>query len=135
MQLSLISIPFALFGILLRAQKQIVSGQLFQGYDIVVWSVILLQATGGILIGYVLKFASVMLKCIAISLSICCCAVYSVWTKESRMTETLITGILVANASVVTFSLGRGNRFNRSAALATVNENKEGGDPKLNLPL
>jgi UDP-sugar transporter A1/2/3 len=109
-QLSLISIPFALSGIYMQAREQVVAGKFFDGYDQVVWSVIILQATGGIIIAFVLKFANVVMKCVAISVSICCCAVYSVCTNELLITARLVFGIFTVNASVLAFSLAGARR-------------------------
>ena len=106
-QLSIISIPFALSGIFLQAREQVVAGDFFHGYDHVVCLVILLQAAGGIIIAFVLKFASVVLKCLAISVSICCCAIYSVWAQELALTLKLAVGIIIVNLSVASFSLVR----------------------------
>ena len=107
-QLSVISIPFAVSGIFLQAGKQVISGNFFLGYDHIVWGVILLQAAGGLIIAFVLKFASVVLKCLAISVSICCCAIYSVWTKELALTLKLAVGLVIVNISVASFSIPRG---------------------------
>jgi len=108
LQLSLISIPFALSAIFIQAPEAL-NGKFFYGNDHMVCSVIILQATGGIIIAFVLKVSSVIMKCIAISVSICCCAVYSVWTKEIPITARLLFGILLVNASVVVFSLAQAN--------------------------
>jgi len=102
-QLSLISLPFA-FGGCLFAKNDGMS--FFEGYDIVVACVVLLQAAGGIIIGYVLKFANNILKCIAISVSICCCAAYSVATNEINITPSLVSGVVIVNFAVSLFSLG-----------------------------
>lgn len=106
-QLSLISILFALSGVYMEAREQVLAGKFFNGYDHVVWTVILLQAAGGIIVAFVLKFADVIMKCIAVSCSICCCAVYSVWTNELSVTVSLVFSVILVNASVVTYSLGR----------------------------
>ena len=110
LQLSLISIPFAVSGVYLQAREQVYAGNIFDGYDYVVVSVILLQATGGIIIAFVLKFTNIIIKCIAISTSICCCTVYSVWTKELLMNARLVFGIFLVNASVVAFFLAQAKR-------------------------
>jgi UDP-sugar transporter A1/2/3 len=110
LQLSLISIPCAVSGVYIQAREQVYAGNFFDGYDHMVWGVILLQATGGIIIAFVLKFADVIMKCIAISVSICCCAVYSVWTNELLITARLVFGILLVNASVVAYSLAQVKR-------------------------
>jgi len=109
-QLSLISIPFALSGVYLQAREQFFARNFFDGYDHMVWSVIVLQAAGGIIIAFVLKFTNVIIKCIAISVSICCCAVYSLWTKELVFSARLVFGILLVIVSVVAFSLAQAKK-------------------------
>lgn len=104
-QLSLISIPLAASGVCIQAREQAFAGNFFYGYDHMVWGVIILQAAGGIIVAFVLKFADVITKCIAISVSICCCAVYSVWTNDLVITARLVSGILLVNVSVMAFSL------------------------------
>ena len=106
-QLSLISIPFALSGVFIQAQEQVFDGIFFNGYDYVVLSVIALQAVGGIIISFVLKFANSIMKCMAIAVSICCCAIYSVYSNELKVTAKLVTGIFLVNVSVLAFSLRR----------------------------
>jgi UDP-sugar transporter A1/2/3 len=103
-QLSIISIPFALSGVYVQAREKVFTGNFFEGYDYVVWSVILLQAIGGIITAFVLKFAGAVMKCIAVSLSICFCAAYSVWTDELAITAKLLFGIIIVIAAVLTFS-------------------------------
>jgi UDP-sugar transporter A1/2/3 len=103
-QLSLISIPVALSGVYFQGDVQ---GTLVSGYDHVVWSVIILQAVGGLLTALVLKLTNAVLKCVAISMSICCCAIYSVLTDQLLLTPKLFAGLLIANASVVGFSLAQ----------------------------
>jgi len=120
LQLSLISIPFAISGVFMQAREQYYAGHFFDGYDHVVWSVIVLQTVGGIIIAFVLKFANVIMKCLAISVSICCCAVYSVCKKELQITARLIFGILIVNASVVTFSIARAKRKSSENSLNTL---------------
>ena len=102
-QLSLVSIPFALAGTLITNPGH---GPVFAGFDVAVLSVILLQAIGGIITGYVLKFSNNISKCIAVSISICCCAVYSVATKELSPTPELFFGVIVVNAAVGMYSMG-----------------------------
>jgi len=114
-QLSLISIPFAIFGVYSQAPLAVLQLNLFQGYDIIVWIVIFLQAAGGIIIAYVLKFATTILKCLAISISICCCAIYSVAWEDMPLKSELVAGIITVNVSVTLFALQQPNglRFKR----------------------
>lgn len=106
-QLSLISLPFALAGTF-STSKRGSHWDLFTGFDAVVASVILLQALGGIITAYVLKFANNILKCLAVSISICCCAAYSVANGELDMTPTLAVGVFTVNMAVFIFSVRAG---------------------------
>lgn len=101
-QLSIVSLPFAFVGTLFQDAR---SGQFWTGYDSVVVSVILLQAIGGIIIGFVLKYANNVSKCLAISVSICCCAVYSVARRDVQLTASLVLGLLIVSVSVFAYSL------------------------------
>lgn len=100
-QLCCVSLPFAFAGTRFRVSTV----KFFRGYDAVVMCVVLLQAFGGILTGYVLKYANNILKCLAIAISICCCAAYSVARGEQVMTGSLVFGVIVVNAAVCVFSL------------------------------
>ena len=104
-QLSIISIPFAGVGIYFADDATIQGGHFFRGYDLVVFGVVFVQATGGIIVALVLKFANNMMKCMAISVSICCCAFYSVSTGELSVTPPFILGVLLVNIAVSIYSL------------------------------
>lgn len=106
-QLSLISLPFALLGTVLVEGESLRTQSFMQGFDKYVWGVILCQATGGVIIAFVMKFANNLLKCLAVAISICCCAVYSVVKGDLAITTTLFSGILVVIASVYSFSVSK----------------------------
>lgn len=100
-QLGIVSLPFAFAGTRMRRD----GGDFFQGYDVVLVCVVLVQAIGGILTGYVLKYADNIMKCLAISISICCCATYSVARGEQNVSVPLVLGVAVVIAAVSVFSL------------------------------
>ena len=104
-QLSLISIPFAVLGVLGQDASILFPGNVFRGYDEFVWGVVALQAIGGLLIAYIMKFSNNILKCLAIAISICCCAVYSIATEELVLTPSLAAGVLLVCFAVWAFSL------------------------------
>ena len=79
-QLSFISLPFAVSAVFLSDYDKVSSGTIFKGYDMFVWSVILLQAAGGIIIAFVMKFSNNMLKCFAVAISTCCCLI--LWSRK-----------------------------------------------------
>jgi len=49
----------------------------FQGYDIVVAIVVVLQATGGLVVATVTRYAGNILKCFAVLISMCNCALFT----------------------------------------------------------
>jgi len=104
-QMSLISIPVAVVVVYFQDSERLVGGTFFEGYDAVVWFVVVLQATGGILIAYVMKFSSNILKCLAIATSICCVAVYSVFSGELELTTYLVMGVFLVCTSVGGYSI------------------------------
>ncbi len=96
-QLSLISTPFAILGLL---SDNVGPRHLLDGYDAVVIAVLLLQAVGGLIIAFVMKLANNILKCMAICISICLCAVYSSAIEGAEITLPARLGI-----SLVFFSI------------------------------
>lgn len=103
-QLSLISLPFALFGALLQQSNLLTTHAFTKGFDKYVWAVVVCQASGGVIIAFVMKFANNVLKCLAVSVSICCCAVYSAATGDLPITPALILGMLIVVTSVYVFN-------------------------------
>jgi len=103
-QLSTISIPIALAPLIVRDPYTLITGRFLVGFDRLVWVVIALQAAGGIIVAYVMKFASNILKCMAISSSICCCTLYSVMTNEIDLTLQICAGVPTVILSVLLFS-------------------------------
>ena len=103
-QLGLISLPFAFIGVLSQAEH-VMKHDFFYGYDVVVWCVVLLQAAGGVIIAFVMKFASNILKCVAIALSICCCAIYSLSSGDIQFTVPLLIGICLVNVSAAAYTI------------------------------
>ena len=74
-QLACFSVPIAIFTAYWRNGEGISSRGVFAGYDGVVLGIIALQAIGGLIVAAVMKYASNVLKCFAVSLSICNCTI------------------------------------------------------------
>ena len=75
-QLACFSLPMAMIGSAWRDGERLrVKEGAFQGYDSIVVLVIALQAVGGLVVAAVLRYAGNVLKCFAVSISICNCAV------------------------------------------------------------
>ena len=74
-QLACFSLPVAMIGAAWRDGERLRANEgVFQGYDGVVLLVIALQAAGGLVVAAVLRYAGNVLKCFAVSISICNCA-------------------------------------------------------------
>ena len=106
-QLTCCSLPFVITNLVLNDWDRLQNGAMMIGLDMVVSMVILLLAFGGIITGYVMKYASAVLKCFAGVISMCCCAIYSVVVGEKDLDARLLLGIALVNASVLTFTFGR----------------------------
>ena len=76
-QLAIFSVPLALLLLFIEARRELVIRHPFTGFDSVVIGIIALQAVGGLIIAAVMRYATNVLKCFAVSLSICNCAFIS----------------------------------------------------------
>lgn len=106
-QLACISLPLASFAAIWRDGKRIETHGIFRGYDAVVLVIIILQALGGMLVSAVLKYASNVLKCFAVSMSICICATVTTFAAhdhEGTVVGSTIFGILLVIGSTFIYS-------------------------------
>ena len=102
MQLCFFSLPVTLLAILLCDGSLSSHTALFDGIDRVVCAVVILQAVGGLVVSGVMKFASSILKCYAVSISICLCASISMVYGNEKFDSTKFLGVLtVATAAVI----------------------------------
>ncbi|CAL8396097.1 unnamed protein product [Boreogadus saida] len=69
-QLGLFGLVFGLFGMLAYDGERVSESGMFQGYNGITWTVVALQALGGLVIAAVIKYADNILKGFATSLSI-----------------------------------------------------------------
>jgi len=74
-QLACFSVPFAFFTSYWQDGARVISNGVLLGYDYVVVTIIVLQAVGGLVVAAVMRYASNVMKCFAVSLSICNCTV------------------------------------------------------------
>ena len=103
-QLACFSVPVALMSAYWRDSAQIWHG-LFQGYDYVVAIVVILQATGGLVVALVMRHAGNILKCFAVSISMCNCAVFTcLVSSEQTSVSTLVMGLALVVAATFAYS-------------------------------
>ena len=77
-QLSMLSVPFGIAAVYLKHGDQISNNGFFFGYDLFVWYLVVLNATGGLLVAVVVKYADNILKGFACSLAIIITCIVSV---------------------------------------------------------
>ena len=106
-QLACFSLPVAMIGSAWRDGERLRASEgLFQGYDGVVLLVIALQAIGGLVVAAVLRYAGNVLKCFAVSISICTCAVVTTLFSEDAhdLSASAFLGIALVIGSTFLYS-------------------------------
>ncbi|KAJ2052021.1 UDP-galactose transporter Gms1 [Coemansia sp. RSA 922] len=91
-QLSLFSLPPALFGVLVVDGSGVRSQGFFNGYTIWTVAAISLQAFGGLLVAVVVKYADNILKGFATSISIVLSCLVSFWLFDFHITTPFVLG-------------------------------------------
>ncbi|KAK9871356.1 hypothetical protein WA026_011622 [Henosepilachna vigintioctopunctata] len=99
-QLSLLSIPIALISCFVQNSTEILEKGFFFGYDGFVIYLVILQATGGLLVALVVKYADNILKGFATSLAIIISCVASIYLFNFHLTLKFSGG-----ASLVIFAI------------------------------
>ena len=100
--LSIFSLPISLLSVLHASDK---ANTFFFGFDTIVWLVISLQATGGIITSLVMRYASTLLKCFAVSISISLCMVISAQAQHETLALNQVAGAMLVNISVFMYSV------------------------------
>jgi len=106
-QLACFSLPVAMIGSAWRDGERLRANKsVFQGYDGIVLLVIALQAAGGLVVAAVLRYAGNVLKCFAVSISICNCAIATTVCANDRhnLSMTASLGIALVIGSTFLYS-------------------------------
>ena len=105
-QLACCALPVALIGSAWRDGERFHANKgPFQGYDGVVLLVITLQAVGGLVVAAVLRYAGNVLKCFAVSISICCTVVTTLFSDAGHaLSASMIVGIALVIGSTFLYS-------------------------------
>uniref|UniRef100_A0A6T8UZ53 UDP-galactose transporter n=1 Tax=Noctiluca scintillans TaxID=2966 RepID=A0A6T8UZ53_NOCSC len=107
MQLALFGVVISLGGCLLQDGSTISTAGFMQGYSPLVWSVIWLQALGGLVVAAVLKYADNILKCFGNALSIVMsCILSSVFLKEFEPDMLFLFGTILVLLATTLYNLG-----------------------------
>lgn len=99
-QLSLLSVPFGIGVIYFKHSTEISEHGFFFGYDLFVWYLVVLNATGGLMVAVVIKYADNILKGFACSLAIILTCIVSVFLFGFQLSLQFITGAAFVIGSV-----------------------------------
>jgi solute carrier family 35 (UDP-sugar transporter), member A1/2/3 len=103
-QLSLLSLPLSLLMTIINDGSNISEKGFFFGYDLFVWFLVLLQATGGLIVAVVVKYADNILKGFATSLAIVLSCIVSIYLFGFQLTLQFTFGTILVIASVFLYS-------------------------------
>merc|ERR1712083_233046 len=97
----------ALLGCFVKDGEKIRADGFMQGYNSLVWTVILLQAVGGLVVAAVLKYADNILKCFGNALSIVIsCLLSAAFLQEFVPDLLFVIGTLLVMQATAIYSLG-----------------------------
>ncbi|KAJ1908926.1 UDP-galactose transporter Gms1 [Coemansia sp. RSA 376] len=118
-QLSLFSLPPALFGVLVVDGSGVRSQGFFNGYTIWTVAAISLQAFGGLLVAVVVKYADNILKGFATSISIVLSCLVSFWLFDFHITTPFVLGTGLVLFATYTYGKHSSNGPPTKSAAAT----------------
>jgi len=109
-QMCVTSIALALGGVYFSGDaEQVMKHGFFYGYNSLVWSVILLQGFGGLVVAVVVKYADNILKGFAASFSIITSCVLCIYLFDFNPTMTFMSGAVLVNLSMYMYSYNPSN--------------------------
>ncbi|KAF7922104.1 uncharacterized protein EAE98_008315 [Botrytis deweyae] len=92
-QLSFYSLfPALIFGVLFKDGEEIAKNGFFDGYNAIVWTAIVMQALGGILVALCINYSDNIAKNFATSISIVISFIFSVWFFDFKVTLNFLVG-------------------------------------------
>lgn len=103
-QLCIFSIPISVVSVLFhRRAPNALANPLFAGFDSIVLLVILLNAVGGLISAFVMRYASAVLKCFAVAFSICLCTFAETFYGHIPSAR-MVAGITLVSASIFAYT-------------------------------
>merc|ERR1711862_857677 len=94
-------------GCFMQDGAKIMQDGFLQGYSPIVWTVILLQAVGGLVVAAVLKYADNILKCFGNALSIVLsCLLSAVFLQEFEPDRFFVLGTFLVLLATTLYSIG-----------------------------
>ncbi|KAI9484385.1 nucleotide-sugar transporter-domain-containing protein [Zychaea mexicana] len=104
-QLGLSGAVFSLVGMLMYDMQPLRQGGMLQGYDWLTWVVIANQALGGLLVAIVVKYADVILKSFATSISLILSSAISFYFFDFRLSLQFVVGACIVIFATYNYSL------------------------------
>lgn len=108
-QLAAIAIPFGLVQVFITDHQFIQEKGFFFGYSLLTWTVIFLQAQGGLLVAVVVKYADNILKGFATSISIIISCIVSIYVFDFVLTFQFFLGASLVISSVFLYNKSPSN--------------------------
>ncbi|EPE27758.1 Multidrug resistance efflux transporter EmrE [Glarea lozoyensis ATCC 20868] len=110
-QLSFYSLfPALIFGVLMKDGEEIAKEGFFVGYNGVVWTAIVFQSLGGVLVAMCINYADNIAKNFATSISIILSFLFSVWFFDFKVTLNFLVGTALVIFSTYLYSGQEGKR-------------------------
>jgi len=116
MQLAMYSVCVGVVGVLTNDFDQVMEKGFFVGYSLLVWSVIALQALGGIVVAVVVKFADNIAKGFSTGISIVVSCALSAVFLDFEMSFTYAVGASCVLLSIQIYSCGGDSRSSQEEA-------------------
>lgn len=115
------SIAIALFTVYSKDYKAVLEQGIFGGFSTMVWTVVIVQAAGGLIVAVVVKYADNVLKVFATSFSIIIsCIISAIWFDfHANMLFIAGTGLVVAATAMYSSPEGRPRTQRKQPALPT----------------
>ena len=117
-QLSLLSLPFAIAGCFIKDyHDRIEKNGFFHGYDAFVLFVIALNAGGGLLVSVVVKYADNILKGFATALAIILSCFGSIYLFHFTITFQFVVGVILVIASIFLYGYQPNTSLNKQSSV------------------
>lgn len=107
-QLCVSSVPLGFGSVFFMNHAEVSEKGFFHGYNELVWTVILLQAIGGLVVAVVVKYADNILKGFSTSLAIVLSCVFSVYLFDFHLTAKFVMGAGLVMGSIFLYSHPQG---------------------------
>jgi len=105
--------PALIIGVIIKDGDAIAKNGFFDGYNAVVWTAIIFQATGGVLVAMCINYADNIAKNFATSISIILSFLFSVWFFEFQVTLNFVIGTAIVIFATYLYSNPERKQRNR----------------------